>query len=212
MKTYLSILVLLTAFTLSSQTVRYNTLSLEGGVGIHAPLAPGDQIGRSNYVGIGHVQVGMRYMFSQPFGVRAKYSYEGFRDSRNSQGIDMHSFSADLVFNLGRAINLNLHPRMYETIGLLGHAGAGLTIGAPTQGNIFEKIGSFNFGLRPMVRMNDQLAIYGDFTYTMTIKQHYLYNGNLYSSDYQALNGAFASLSIGFIINLGQYQKHIDWW
>jgi hypothetical protein len=42
-------------------------------------------------------------------------------------------------------------------------------------------------------------------TYTLTIKQHYLYNENLYSSDYQALNRAFALLDMDFILKLGQY-------
>jgi OOP family OmpA-OmpF porin len=150
-------------------------------------------------------------MFSQPYGVRAKYSYEGFRDSSNDQGLDMHTFSADFVINLGRLINLNLYPRMNESLALLAHAGAGLTIASPKQSNLHEKLGSVNIGLRPMVRLNNRFSIYGDFTYTKTIKQQYLYNGNLYSSDFQDFSGSFTSFSLGFAISLGEHPRHIDW-
>lgn len=100
------LLVFFLAFPLFSQEEdRYNKFSAEAGIGLHVPLAPNEFISRSNYVSLGHTEIGLRYMHNQKLGVKLAYANNRFRDKDNSDfGINYNRIGIEAHYNLGRLL------------------------------------------------------------------------------------------------------------
>src|SRR5690554_1475695 len=123
------ILVILFLFSIKSFAQldkRYNSLSLELGAGIHIPMSPNDGITRSKYIAPRHFQLSGRYMFNQNYGIKAHYSFNGFKNPDNKEmTLNYHRVGAEGVVNISNLIDLGYPLR--ENFGILGHAGVGIT-------------------------------------------------------------------------------------
>lgn len=194
-----------------AQDQRFNVFSVEVGGGIHAPYTPKNKINRSNYISFEQFQFAGRYMFNEKFGLKGQYAYHAFEDRKNSQkGAALHKFTLEAVYNLGKAFNL--HYTIQEHFTFLIHAGGGVSVLTPKDGLTYERIGSLQFGLTPLIKISDRVAFYFDGTSVVNFKQHYSYGGELINSDYKDETGIFLTANAGFIFYLGDRRYHADWY
>ena len=201
-------MVFLTSMVASGQK-NWNSVSIETGYGYVSPSKLyGSSYSKGDFSGFNHFDLGVRYMFDTAFGVKLSYGRDSF--SKNNVGVTFNSFDVAAVYNVGSLFNLiyNTH----ERIGLLGHAGVGITFAKPENVSDSERIGTATIGLTPQVKVSDRISVYGDFSYAFRFKQHYGFDGVLLSPNYESEVGKTSVFSLGLIFYLGDKNKHADWY
>lgn len=209
MRVIIVLLVLFLSNKITAQETRFNTFSIEIGGGVHVPFAPSNEIKRLDYISLKQFQVSGRYMFNEKFGLKGQYAYHSFEDRENSQlGTELHKATLEAVYNLAKAFDL--HYTIQENFTFLAHAGLGLSVFSPKDGLSlsYDYIGNIQFGLTPLVKISNSVALYLDGTFVVNINQNFLYSGE--SS--KATIGAFPTANIGFVFYLGEKRYHADWY
>jgi OOP family OmpA-OmpF porin len=209
MNKYITIFLLFSLFGFTQSS--YNNLSIELSSGYTGAVIPYLSSYESGFSGFNNISIAGRYMFSEKFGVRLEYVNDRFITSSDSKaGTYFNRFGAQLVYNLGKDLDL-----MYvtnEEFGLLTHAGVGYTLSKPV-GKIFnEQIGSLVFGITPQVKLNNKIALFGDFSSVINFKQHYRFDGSLISNDYVPTTGYHYNVSLGLMLYIGEKRYHSDWY
>ena len=206
---YLILFFLLISGALTAQEANFNRMSLEITTGIHIPFSPKNEITSSNYIAFKQFQVAGRYMFSQIYGVKAHYAFNRFSNSENSdEGINSNRIGAEGVINVGKLLNMDYS--ISEKIGLLFHAGGGITYTKPlTQGGV-ERMGNLMGGLTGEVKLSERFTFLLDGTYVANFSQHYDFDGsNLYP---KTNSGGMMNVSVGIMYSLGFNKRHADWY
>jgi hypothetical protein len=194
-----------------AQSEKFNAFSLETGFGATIPLSPKDNISRTKFTGLSQFNIGGRYMFTKSLGIKGSYQFDGFRSKEMSNvGIDYHTLRLEGVYNVGRL--LNLPQRVYENFGLLTHAGVGYSRGKPVGENFSEQTANLQWGLTPLFKLNNTIALYGDLTYVFNFKQHYAYDGSLLNPTFDSVTGRYITMGIGVMIYIGEENRHADWY
>lgn len=221
------LLALLFSFTKinaqSEITEKFNKLSVEVAGGMHIPLAPNDFISTKDYIGFKQIKVSARYMFNKKYGLNAYFAtnrFEGgekgmFLKDQVEREIDLYNtftrIGVEGVANMGYLLKLN--PRFLEKTGLLGYAGAGLTFSSPSTERGTDRMGILTIGLRPQRKISERLAVFGEGSVVVNIRQHYSYSGIIFDKfDQQAKTGAFMNLQLGLVYYLGEHTRHADWY
>src|SRR3970040_2829765 len=134
MKKVLLVLVFALAInTISAQTetvekkaVDFNQWSFELAGGFNKPQRPLTAGYSTAIVSPYTVDLGVRYMFNNKFGLKADFGYNSLTGNDESIDFDTKYYRADLqgVATLGRIMNFE---NWTNTFGLLGHAGFGLS-------------------------------------------------------------------------------------
>lgn len=189
----------------------YNKFSLELASGYTSPVQPYLSEYNSNFSSFNDLNIGGRYMFSEKFGVRVEYVNDRFISSTdNTIGTYFNRFGAQLVYNLGKEFDLLYLTR--ENFGLLTHAGVGYTRSTIKRLNVTEQIGSAVIGITPQFKLNDRFALFLDFSSVFNYKQHYRYDGSLFSSDYVPTFGNHYNITLGVMFYIGENRLHSDWY
>lgn len=199
------------SFSVSAQN--FNKFAIEVVAGTHIPLSPNDGISRSNYVSFGSFGAAFRYNFKPNLGVRGSYNYHGFSNSEDSSlETIFHNFTAEAVYNLGKAFNLSHN--FYRNFGLLAHGGAGISFNNPAGINSTDHIGHIKLGLTPQVKINENVAFFIDGSYIVNLKQHWGFDGQSLDADKKGKTGGFATLSFGLMVYFGENtsRPHADWY
>jgi OOP family OmpA-OmpF porin len=209
MNKYITIFLLFSLFGFTQSS--YNNLSIELSSGYTGAVIPYLSSYESGFSGFNNISIAGRYMFSEKFGVRLEYVNDRFITSSDSKaGTYFNRFGAQLVYNLGKDLDL-----MYvtnEEFGLLTHAGVGYTLSKPV-GKIFnEQIGSLVFGITPQVKLNNKIALFGDFSSVINFKQHYRFDGSLFSDNFTPTIGYHYNVSLGIMLYIGEKRYHSDWY
>jgi OOP family OmpA-OmpF porin len=203
---------LLLVSSLSFAQYRFNQFSIEAGAGYVLAGNPYSEAYDSNFSGFRHVNLGVRYMIDENYGVRLSYANDRFLQSNGSKvGINYNRFGVDGVYNLGRLIDLAYASN--ETIGLLGHVGIGYTIASPLSGEQTERIGTVSIGITPQFKLSETTVFFTDISANANIKQHYRFDGGrTYSGELKSSIGSHYNISFGLMIYLGQNRFHADWY
>ncbi len=209
-----------------SQKGKYNNFSIEMRYGLNIPYTPKDDISSSNYILPNHIDLGIRYMLDDYFGVKIHYAHDRFRD-KNSDivGNKFHRIGFEGIYNIGNNFYL-----FGNDFGMFFRAGIGVTYAYPESvrrflnGGAFtfglephntkryERIGNIIFGLTPLYRYSNKVAIALDATYVYNLAQQYSYNGELLYPNKRKVRGGFINVTIGLQIYLGKGSRHIDWY
>lgn len=194
-----------------SQSDKYNRWSAELSTGVHVPLAPNDNISRKKYIAFKQFQLAGRYMFDEKFGVKGHFAYNRFENPDNTDmGLGMTRLGLEGVANVGKLLNVDYHIREY--VGLLFHAGVGVTFAKPSSVNGTDHMGNLMLGFTGQIKLSERFALLGDMTYINNLKQHYAYNGEVLSPNLDTKPGGFVNVSIGIIYNFGEEKYHADWY
>lgn len=201
--------VLLFAAAVSAQEIGYNRFSVEVSTGIHIPNSPKNDISNSDFVAFNQFQVAGRYMFSEKFGAKGHFAYNHFINSNNSnEGVGASRMGLEGVMNVGKVLNINY--RIREKVGLLLHAGAGITFANPISEGGVERMGNLMGGLTAQVKLSKRFALMADATYVANLSQHYDFNGAALNP--KTNSGGFLNVSLGLSYTFGTYGIHADWY
>jgi len=214
------LLVLVFAFainTISAQTetvekkaVDFNQWSFELAGGFNKPQRPLTSGYSTAIVSPYTVDLGVRYMFNNKFGLKADFGYNSLTGNDESIDFDTKYYRADLqgVANLGRIMNFE---NWTNTFGLLGHAGFGLSFlerKDPTY--VKDRMGNFMVGVTGQIKLSDRIALTGDFTTITNAKQNVAFDGSS-ANDIRGFNGSLFTGTVGLTVYLGKNAKHADW-
>lgn len=188
-----------------------NNLSVELGYGYTGAVGPYSTIFNSNFSGMRHYDLGIRYMFSETIGAKVFYKVDSFvNDPGGKIGITYNTIGGSFVYNVGKEFGLTYFTR--DRIGLLTHLDGGVSFSRVIDTRIIEKVGIVGLGITPMCTLSDKLVLYSDFTYNWNLKQHYGFDGMLLNADYTPEPGSFYNFSIGLIYYIGENKYHNDWY
>jgi OOP family OmpA-OmpF porin len=207
-KLSLVVLVLCSWFSFAQQD-GWNHWSFDAGYGYVQPSSLFKTPQSSGkFAGFRHAEMGLRYMVTPTIGGRLSYNNDRFEYKR--YGVEFNTFQLEAVYNVGSLFQLSYWT--YETVGLLAHAGSGITIAGPESIKKYETIGTATLGLTPQVKVADRLSIYADLTYAFHFKQHYGFDGVLLDPDYNAEVGKSLRFAVGIQLYLGKERRHVDWY
>lgn len=190
----------------------FNQLSVEAGGGMVAPLRGYDKSFKSNFSGLRHFDVGLRYMFNEKFGVKASGNYQKFvNDPGGVIGTEQFGATVQAYYNL-RSLIYGIDRGIGENFSILLHAGLGGTYAKPINAFATERIFHMLGGFTPQVKISERLAIYSDFSLHLDLMQNYRYDGGLASPTFAYQKGMYYTISFGLTFYLGRESYHADWY
>ena len=187
----------------------YNKWSIELAGGVNKPQRPMTSgyftATPSPYI----IDLGARYMFNNKFGLKADFGYNSFEGKNSSASFDTKYYRADIqaVANLGRIMNFETWT---NTIGLLGHAGFGLSQLEDKNSSLKDKMGNFMAGVTGQIKLSNRIALTGDFTTILNAAQDVTFDAaSAYSG--RGFGGILFNGTVGVTVYLGKNTKHADW-
>lgn len=198
--------------TLVNAQEAYNKWSLDLGLGVNKVYR---HPGKATNIGFPHINVGVRYMTNQYFGVRLLVGYDQFKSksgvaAANEFKSNYMSFSGEAVVNLGRLFHFE---DWTSRLGLLGHVGPGgsfMTTKTPAKGR--DMMLHITGGVTALVRATDRITITGDASTNVHMLQNRTFDmRSALPAGGMGFDGGFLSLSLGVNIALGKNGKHADW-
>jgi len=224
MKKQLLTLILLGFANLVLAQNEFNRWSLETNAGFNkamGPLTPGFL---SPTLNIGHLDVGVRYMLTEKFGLKADAGFGSFSEAKdNSPKFTTNYFRANLqgIANLGRIMNFESFTR---SVGFLGHFGAGggrLSYDQTILNAEPDYVYNFITGLTGQLKLGNRVALTGDISMIVNGRQTYTLDGNQYNADVQPISpnsnpmvhatGTWWTGTLGLNFYLGKHEEHADW-
>ncbi|MEZ7499268.1 OmpA family protein [Flavobacterium sp. Arc3] len=218
MKKVILTLICASAFaTLSAQTEpvktinpEFNKWSVELAGGLNKPMRPMTAGYRTAVASSYVADLGARYMFNNKFGLKADFGYNSFKEGEDSRSFDTKYYRVDLqaVANLGRIMNFETWT---NTIGLLGHAGFGLSF-LENENPVYkkDKMGNFMAGVTGQIKLSDRVALTGDFTTILNSKQQLAFDAASTVGS-RGFGGVLFNGTVGVTVYLGKNAKHADW-
>lgn len=199
----------------------FNRWSIELNAGQNKAVRPysegyysSDPTNYFNFSGVDHFDLGVRYMFSNLFGLKLDGAYDIIENQSGSGSLPFETKQYRLglqgVANLGRIMRFETFT---NRLNLLGHAGVQVSRLEPQTGlnkGVSEDNGGVMVGLTPQLRLTDWLVLTGDFTVISNVRQHFNWDGN-YSAENENLSGLMYNTSVGLTVYLGKKEKHADW-
>ncbi|WP_417939294.1 OmpA family protein [Flavobacterium sp. RS13.1] len=214
-KIILLLVLLVTVVTTNAQTStvesladgNFNKWSIELSGGFNKPQKPMKYYTStiSPYV----VDLGVRYMLNNKFGLKADLGYNSFQEQKKSTPFDTKYYRFDIqgVANLGRIMNFETWT---QTIGLLGHTGFGAAYFEDKNSSIDDKMINFIIGVTGQVKLSDKLVLTGDFSTILNALQNHTYDAAALNPE-KGFNGTLFNGTIGLTLYLGKKEKHADW-
>ena len=200
----------------------YNRWSFEVQAGQNKPVRPFATVYYSSdpgklfsFSGTNHINLGVRYMLSNAFGLKLDYAMDQFTPQTGAGSLPfdtkLNRFGFQGVMNLGRVLRFE---SFTSRVGLLTHAGIHVSKFTVNQGanqNVTEENGGIMFGITPQIRLTKWMALTGDFTVVNNVRQHINWDGS-YASSEENLSGVLYNTTLGLTFYLGKKEKHADWY
>ncbi|MBC7847667.1 MAG: OmpA family protein [Flavobacterium sp.] len=203
--------------TISAQTetaekkpVDFNQWSIELAGGLNKPQRPMTSGYSTSLISPYVVDLGVRYMVNNKFGFKADFGYNSFQGKNESIDFDTKYYRVNLqgVANLGRIMSFETWTK---TIGLLGHAGFGLSfLERKDPSYLKDRMGNFMAGITGQIKLTNRIALTGDFTTILNAKQGLAFDGASTSST-RGFGGILFNGTAGITVYLGKNAKHADW-
>ena len=196
--------------TVETKAIDFNQWSFELAGGFNKPQRPMTAGYSTTVVSPYTVDLGVRYMFNNKFGLKADFGYNSFTNEDESMDFDTKYYRVDLqgVANLGRIMNFE---NWTNTFGLLGHAGFGLSfLERKDPSYVKDRMGNFMVGVTGQIKLSERIALTGDFTTITNAKQNVAFDGAS-SNNIRGFNGSLFTGTAGITIYLGSNAKHADW-
>ena len=156
------------------------------------------------------VDLGVRYMMNNKFGLKADVGYSTFGEQKNSSlPFDSKYYRADLqgVANLGRIMNFETWT---NTFGLLAHGGFGWGYLENKDLHVKDNVANFIAGLTGQIRLTDRFALTGDISTILNAYQDHTFDGGS-ATNSRGFSGLMFTGTAGLNIYLGKNTKHADW-
>jgi OOP family OmpA-OmpF porin len=211
------------AFAANAQ--EFNKWSLEATAGFNKPMAPFTAGYLSPTLNVGHVDLGVRYMFNEKFGTKVDYGFGSFKEvDGNSPAFDTKYFRLNLqgIANVGRIMNFETFS---NKLGMLFHMGGGIGVVNPelNRFNDFnDRVYTMIFGLTPQIKLTEKIALVGDISTVLNGRQTITFDGAsailpstmpnpATNNGFFGPNANWWTGTLGLNIYLGKQAQHADW-
>lgn len=208
--------------TVTKDVNLYNRWSFEVQTGQNKPVRPfatgyysSDPNKLISISGTNHMNVGVRYMLSNAFGLKLDYARDQFTPQSGAGSLSfdtqLYRFGLQGVMNLGGLLHFE---SFTNRVSVLVHAGVHVSQFYVNEGaskNLTEGNGGVMFGITPQIRLTKWVALIGDFTVVNNVRQHLNWDGS-YASTEENLSGVLYNTSLGLTFYLGKKDKHADWY
>ena len=205
------------AFSATAQS-EFDKWSLEVNGGFNKPMAPLTPGYLSPTLNLGHVDLGVRYMFNEKFGLKLDYGLGSFKEAEGAPSFDTKYYRLNLqgVANLGRIMNFESFSRSF---GLLLHGGAGIGNVNPEE-NLFndftDDVYNLIFGITPQIKLSNNIALVGDISTILNGRQTVSFDGASVirpsqDNGFYGANGTWWTGTLGIHFYLGSSDEHADW-
>lgn len=201
----------------------FNKFSIELNVGLNRPdnyFSPGyfqtDVANEYAFSSINHFDLGLRYMFSEKFGLKLDAGYDIFEP----EGDESLPYESNLlrigfqgVVNFRSILNFDSFTKKF---GLLGHGGVHYSFfnpesqnGVDLGGGDADEVAGFMIGLTPQFKLSNRFVLTADATFIRNYRQHRTWDGGPGLSN---LNAEYMNFSLGITAYLGKHDIHADWY
>ena len=193
----------------------FNKWSIELGGGLHKVSRTFTEGYYSPSPDTYQVNLGVRYMFNEKFGLRASFGYNDIENADGGLAFESKYYRSTLegVVNLGNILEFH---DWSNSIGLLLHGGAGyslLDVNTDRDGDL-DQILNVMVGITPQVKLSNRFTFFVDASLVGNVRSYTTWDGNTQIADNNANRGVDGSLynfSAGFNIYLGKNNQHADW-
>lgn len=176
--------------------------------------------------------LGVRYMFSARFGLKADLSSDFFSNNKKTNSLEFklqqYRFGIQGVVNASRLFNIQ---KEMGRMSILIHAGIQIAQATPklkpaliddpdNPGNLIkdptnyynksEYNGGVMFGISPEFRITKKISVIGDFSTLSNFRQHYTWDGHI-SDQKNNLSGQMIMATLGLTYSFGKDEIHGDW-
>lgn len=168
--------------------------------------------------GIGHYNLGLRYMFNEKFGLKLDGAYDIFEsqsDVSTPFETNLLRFGLQGVANLRNIFNFDSFTKRF---GLLGHAGVHYGFfngesrgGVDIDSDEADEVGGFIVGFTPQFRLSNTFVLTADASFIKNYRQHQTWDFND-APNSSNLNAEFVNFSLGLTVYLGKEDIHADWY
>ena len=203
----------------------FNRWSIETNFGFNKPMGPLTPGYLSPTLNVGHLDVGLRYMFNEKFGIKGDAGFGSFSEANGVSPVFTTNYirvNAQGVLNLGRVLNFESFSRR---LGLLGHMGAGFGR-MSFEETILNTQPDFHYniitGATAQFKISERVALTSDLSVIINGRQTYTFDGNQYNAPFQPSDptqnpfvhatGTWWTGTIGLNFYLGKQEQHADWY
>ncbi|WPR72144.1 OmpA family protein [Flavobacterium sp. NG2] len=189
----------------NDKTQDFNKWSIELAGGFNKPINNGTPGYVFEFVSPYTVDLGVRYMINNKFGIKGDVSYNSFQEKNNTPAFDAEYLRANIqgVANLGRIMNFETWT---NTIGLLAHGGLGA--GQIKSGSTKNTVINAMAGLTAQARLSDHFALTADASGIVNARQNLNFDGKS-GANYPF--GVMLNATVGLTYYIGKSEKHADW-
>lgn len=225
MKRLFLVLIAILVIKASHGQTTFNRWSIETNIGLNKPMSPLTPGYLSPTLNIGHVDLGLRYMFNESFGIKGDGGIGSFSDASGASpafSTNYARFNLQGVVNIGRVLNFENFSRR---LGLLGHMGAGfgtLRFDETILGQTTDYHYNIISGATAQFKISERVALNGDISVIVNGRQTYTFDGNEYNAPVQPSDptqnpfvhamGTWWTGTLGVTFYLGKAEQHADWY
>jgi len=191
----------------NTEKAAFNKWSIDIGAGVNNAYRNFEPGYSSACPGFWTGTVGVRYMVSEYFGLRAGFGFDSFDENDNSNSFDSEEYNFDLqgVINLGRVLNFH---DWTKTLNLLAHGGLGVGI-CEYGDNDNEYVGYPVAGLTAEIKLSPRIVLFADGSMQKNFRQQSAFDGGPGNDDNV---GGIVRGTIGFSISLGKQKQRADFY
>ncbi|WP_425637201.1 OmpA family protein [Algoriphagus yeomjeoni] len=227
MKKQLLTLILLGLANLVIGQSEFNRWSLEANAGFNKPMGPITAGYLSPTLNLGHLDLGVRYMFNEKFGLKADGgfgSFSEFKDESPEFSTKYVNVSFQGVFNLSRIMNWESFTRKFGALMTFG-PGVGYLKHEARPEDIIDfnpdQVYSINSSIALLYRLSNRISLAGNTAVIINGRQRYTFDGNEFNSPGRPdlpevpnghATGTWWTATLGLNFYLGKNEEHADWY
>lgn len=197
----LSWLLFLTLMTTSLSVAQRDVekWKLQVALGINNPIDNGENVGYySKYINFPSINLGVQHMFSESWGAKLDFGYNRASNAEGSLPYKLNytRINAQVVYDFNKLL-----PFLPAPIGVVGHAGPGVTMTKPLANFVNNTYTYLNVlgGLEVHYRLSESVSVYVDGSYALSLSGKDKY---VLATDGYSFNGDLAYVALGVSISL----------
>jgi len=193
-----------------SDSKQYKQWALDLGAGVHKPVRPVSSGYFTNTPDLFQVDLGVRYMFNEKFGLNLDLGYNSIEGDNESVDFSTNYYRVTLE-GVANARNFFGLESVGDRFGLLLHGGMGVSaLDYETPRDDRDWMLNFQAGITPTYRITNSLALFGDLSAIGHVRQDRTFDG-ANQVILRGFDGFIVNASIGLTLYLGEGNMPIDY-
>lgn len=184
--------------------------AIDLGAGVNKAVRPISGNAYTNTPSLYQVDLGVRYMFNNKFGVNADFGYDNIEGDKESIDFesDYYRFTLEGVVNAAEVLGAR---EWTQRFGLLLHGGMGVSFlkGSDARYQDTDHMLNFQAGVTPQIKLTNSLALFGDLSILGHVRQDLTFDG-VDRGVKRGFDGFLVNASVGITLYLGSGDTPAD--